>query len=1098
MATALCGACGTENPLGFKFCGQCGAGLAAGCPSCGFVNPEGFRFCGECGTSLAGELATPPPAPAATQDERKLATVLFADVVGFTSLAENADPETVARVVDAAFRRMGEVVASHGGTVDKYMGDCLMAVFGVPQAHDDDAERAIAAGLAMRGLGGDLAFSIGINTGEVMVASVGRDQDATVMGDTVNVAARLEKAAGPGEVLVGPLTAQLAADQVTLLERDSLLLKGKRERVEVFEAIAIRGRDDALAVREVPPLVGRDDELAFLQSLWRRVRRDGQVGVVMVTGEAGVGKTRLVDELIHDVTSDALIARASYPAYGGLGGPRVAADIIRQLGQSSDPDVDARVQAIAGDIDPSLRALDPSAMQAEQAWAFRKLLLEKGEDQPLVIVIDDIHRSGDQTLEVLQKLASRVVEVPLLLVLAGRPEPGEWLTSFPSATTVRLAPLGMADARALADALVPDLPLGAEAAASLVERSGGNPLYLRELVNVVRAQGGLVAKEGEHDLAGGVALPPSLRAVLAARLDALPADDKAALQHVAVLGDAAREDHVRALGLDNAGSALTSLVRAGLLRFTGDGRFDIIDPLLREVAYETLPRQARGTRHRQAAAVADNAVETARHLDRATGYLPDDTELAGEAATALAKAGCDLLAAHRENDGVTLLRRAVELGLSDPGPLLELARALANNGKGTEAEEGLARLDSQLLTPEQLAERAQIEAVCVMWRDAERAVRLLEESAERWRELGNKAKEGWARSNKGVALFNLGRMPEAAVTLEASLDCFRDAGEIDGLQGRLAASSFLGLMRPEDPRVPEWLGEALRHAEAVGDRSNQTNTLVLLAWHHTFRCHQGGEIETAVAEGMARRAAELSLDLGFAEFAAHGWAIGATHARFTGRIDEAAALVERVSHLDLPPHSGIGHLARSVEFSVCLARAQHAESHTPPSIESPDPVAWMGWVIGVESLVLAGRIDEALEWMDTSQGPSMGALDGMLTAWPRGLALVLAGLPSDAQVHLEEALRSAELVKAWPSEVGSRALLAEVAFRAGDVDGVEKQLAAIGDRLPGGIAGALVHRVEALLDVDGAIDALRADAEELFAPGLLLAIEGTISSPKLL
>jgi len=148
--------------------------------------------------------------------------------------------------------------------------------------------------------------------------------------------------------------------------------------------------------------------------------------------------------------------------------------------------------------------------------------------------------------------------------------------------------------------------------------------------------------------------------------------------------------------------------------------------------------------------------------------------------------------------------------------------------------------------------------------------------------------------------------------------------------------------------------------------------------------------------------------------------------------------------------------------------------------------------------VLSGRIDEALEWMDTSQGPTMGALDGMLTAWPRGLALVLAGRPAEARASLEDALRSAELVKAWPSEVASRALLAEVAFRAGDIDGAEKQLAAIGDRVPGGVAGALVHRVQTLLDVDGAIEALRADAEELFAPGLLLATEGTISSPKLL
>src|SRR5438552_4461391 len=195
---STCAACGAQNPSGFRFCGSCGAALAGvPCPSCGFDNPAGQRFCGQCGTAL-GE-AVPVAAPAAgAAGERKLATVLFADVVGFTSMAENTDPEAVARTVDAAFRRMAEVVAEHGGTVDKYMGDSLMAVFGVPLAHDDDAERAVAAALAMRELGGDLAFSIGVNTGEVMVTAVG-GETGTVIGDTVNVAARLEKAAGPGQ-----------------------------------------------------------------------------------------------------------------------------------------------------------------------------------------------------------------------------------------------------------------------------------------------------------------------------------------------------------------------------------------------------------------------------------------------------------------------------------------------------------------------------------------------------------------------------------------------------------------------------------------------------------------------------------------------------------------------------------------------------------------------------------------------------------------------------------------------------------------------------------------------------------------------------------
>ncbi len=299
---AACGSCGAGNPDGYRFCGQCGSGLgSAVCASCGLENPVGQPFCGQCGIPLeepigwVGRGSEPGPGspdegaggegaeadastdgrhtqgpesaraeePAAAEgpvelEERKLATVLFADVVGFTSLADRTDHEVVARMVDAAFRRLSEVVTEHGGTVDKYMGDSVMAVFGVPVAHDDDAERAVAAGLAMRELGGDLAFSIGINSGEVMAAYVGRAGDFTVIGDTVNVAARLEKIASAGEVLCGRLTVELAGAGAVFRERRPVLLKGKREPVEVWEAVGIR-QMDGLREKQTP---GRPDHLS--------------------------------------------------------------------------------------------------------------------------------------------------------------------------------------------------------------------------------------------------------------------------------------------------------------------------------------------------------------------------------------------------------------------------------------------------------------------------------------------------------------------------------------------------------------------------------------------------------------------------------------------------------------------------------------------------------------------------------------------------------------------------------------------------------------------------------------------------------------------
>ncbi|MBV8559841.1 MAG: AAA family ATPase, partial [Acidimicrobiia bacterium] len=488
---AVCGSCGADNPAGFRFCGSCGTALGGpGCPSCGFVNPTGQHFCGQCGTSL-NDASVVPAEPVRTSSfettgstgERKLATILFADVVGFTSLSENTDPEAVARTVDAAFRRMAEVVESHGGTVDKYLGDALMAVFGVPAAHDDDAERAVAAALAMRDLGGDLAFSIGINSGEVMVTAVGRDGDVTVIGDAVNVAARLEKAATGGQVLVGPLTADLAADGIAFRERQPVILKGKRDPVPVFEVVG--PRRDAPSV-ERPPLVGRDDELAFLRSQWRRVVRDRRASVVLVTGDAGTGKTRLLEELSAEVADEAAVARARYPAYGGLGGPQVAKDIATQLGPMGETEIDVRVKSVAGEIDPSLRELDPDAFRQEQLWAFRRYLEGKAAERPVLIVIDDIHRSGQETLDLLGALMARVVDVPLMLALVGRPD--DWLARFPGSTTVRLAPLSPADSEALVRALMPaglsgpwgpSGPGPGSEVASLVERGAGNPLYLR-------------------------------------------------------------------------------------------------------------------------------------------------------------------------------------------------------------------------------------------------------------------------------------------------------------------------------------------------------------------------------------------------------------------------------------------------------------------------------------------------------------------------------------------------------------------------------------------------------------------------------------------
>src|SRR5207248_380485 len=380
-----------------------------------------------------------------------------------------------------------------------------------------------------------------------------------------------------------------------------------------------------------------------------------------------------------------------------------------QLGPMGELEIDVRIKSVAGEVDPSLYELDPEAFRQEQLWAYRRYLESKATEEPVLVVIDDIHRSGDETLELLGALMARVVEVPVMLALAGRPD--EWLARFPGSTTVRLAPLSPADSEALVTAFMPAGADPGDVAASLVERGTGNPLYLRELVAVICAHAGAPAS-----------LPPTLQAILAARLDALPPDQKGAIQRVSVLGDVAWEDQVAMLGLTEPAPALRSLVAAGLLHQRQDACYEVADPLLREVAYETLPRQVRGEWHRRAAQAVDDDVQRARQLERAAGYLPDDEGLQREAASALRDAGVALLDGYRVNDGIALLQQAVAHGERTASVLLRLASNLANAGRQDEALEVLAKLEGQQLSDEEEADRTHIETVSHMFRTPEDAV----------------------------------------------------------------------------------------------------------------------------------------------------------------------------------------------------------------------------------------------------------------------------------------------------------------------------------------------------------------------------------------
>jgi class 3 adenylate cyclase/tetratricopeptide (TPR) repeat protein len=705
------------------------------CPSCGEENPDRARFCLAC--------AAPLTAPAPQQAERKVVSVIFVDLVGFTAGADAADPEDVHATLQPYHARVRDEIERLGGVVEKYVGDAVMAVFGAPVAHEDDAERAVRAGLkvldATRELG--LEARAAVNTGEALVALGARAElgEALVAGDVVNTAARLQSAAETGTLVVGELTYRTTRSQIDYEPLESVSVKGKAEPVPLWRARGPRSRFGVdVEIGGATPLVGRDSELSLLKETYTRVRRDDSVHLVTLVGEAGVGKTRLLRELgqwLDDEPDIVYWRQGRCLPYGeGITFWALGEIVKAQAGILESDDAGAAAAKLAASVEAAVSdeseqewtrtrlapligiSADGAGSSREESFtAWRGYLEAVAAQRPLVLLFEDLHWADAALLDFLDHLLNWSLGVPILVLCTARPELYElhesWGGGKRNVSTVSLSPLPPDDTARLLHALLDQSVLPAETQTLLLERCGGNPLYAEQFAR-------MLADGGED-----AGVPETVQAVISARLDSLGAERKGLLQDAAVVGKVFWAEALAAVsGLEERAvlAGLVDLAHRDLIRparassIEGKREFAFAHLLVRDVAYGQIPRAERAQKHRQVAEwieaavgerVADHAELLAYHysealeLATAAGAVPDETEPLRAAAVRM------LLAAAKRAESLDVrswlenLDRALELASPEDRPevLIERTRALDSAGRTVEGranvEEAISLLE---------------------------------------------------------------------------------------------------------------------------------------------------------------------------------------------------------------------------------------------------------------------------------------------------------------------------------------------------------------------------------------------------------------------
>ena len=586
------------------------------CPNCGRENPADARFCNGCGAALT-------PAAPSLAEERKIVTILFIDLVGFTARAERLDPEDVRAIQTPYFACVRDAIESFGGTVEKYIGDAVMAVFGAPVAHGDDPERAVRAALALLDVVDDLDVRIAVNTGEALVSlSPGAAHgEGLVSGDVVNTASRLQSSAPVNGILVGEETYRATRGAIEYEDAEPVVAKGKQDPVRVWRVVAARGAPGERTQGRVP-MLGRESELDALRNIWLRVTGERRPQLVTLFGPAGIGKSRLTAEFSDLARAQgARVIRGRSLPYGGVTPYGSFAAQVKQIAGMFDTDsveeatakleratrrlLDGDADEVASHMAMLIGVGHEGAVGDRQTlfYSARRFVEALAREQPTVLVFEDIHVAAASLLDLLETLASRVRDVPLLLLTQARPEllaeRARWGGGLPTYSALQLEPLAGDDAKELARKLLEAAGAPVASTAELADTAEGNPLFLEELAVSVA--------EGRAEPAE---LPTSIRGIVAARIDSLPADEREVILDAAVVG---KVFWPGALG-SGAADTLDALEGRDLIRRDPVSRlgehpqFAFKHQLIREVAYATLPRARRRERHKAIALFLEEAV----------------------------------------------------------------------------------------------------------------------------------------------------------------------------------------------------------------------------------------------------------------------------------------------------------------------------------------------------------------------------------------------------------------------------------------------------------------------------------------------------------